>query len=238
MDIKASYTSVSDVSARSAEPSHLLVDVTGSVVSHDSVDSVSVPLTVVVVSQGNGKSSVGSASDGSGSPGPDPPLLFVTWVVVLDSESILVSSDVLIVGKSSSGVHLSLDLELTTSWISWEWESSSVEAPSEGLVARAVVPVDHSVVAVVLGLSSEASATWVSQVLASATEVRDLLVHSLLGSESLKDGSLVVSHESSLPGCDGIVSLLVRSNGSSSSVEDEPLSLIPWLMVLDSELVG
>lgn len=36
---------------------------------------------------------------------------------------------------------------------------------------------------------------------------------------------------------ESVVSSQCWSNGSSSSVEDPPLSLIPWLMVLDSNLV-
>lgn len=50
----------------------------------------------------HGEPSVGSSSDRSGSPVEHEPLLVVVWVVVLDSESILMGSDVLSVEQSSS----------------------------------------------------------------------------------------------------------------------------------------
>ena len=96
----------------------------------------------------------------------------VTWVVVLDSESVLVSTNVLVPEEGSLGVHSSLDLELDTisQWVSSEVEWSSVNEP--GLVGAVVAfpPDDLVVVSVSSTLDVEAhtgqgsevsSASWV-----------------------------------------------------------------------------
>lgn len=54
------------------------------------------------VLDGDGSVSVSKSSNGSGSPVEDPPLSVITWVVVLDSKSILVSTNMLVPSDSSS----------------------------------------------------------------------------------------------------------------------------------------
>lgn len=85
-----------------------------------------------VLLDGHGVSGVGSRSDGSGSPVEDEPLLDVVRVVVLDSESVLVGTNVLSDEQGSVGAHSRFDLELETvsEWVSWEMDSGSVEHPS------------------------------------------------------------------------------------------------------------
>lgn len=85
-------------------------------------------------------------------------------------------------------------------------------------------------------MKSQALSTWVSEVVPSSWEVGDLLIHSLLETESLDDSSHVVSHLVVVVGRDSIVSLVVSSDRSGSVIEDKPLSVVPWLMVVNSEL--
>jgi len=88
VNIKASNTDISDVSSGSVEPSDLLDQFT-SVLS----DNSSVVVVVIVVSSYLDRdrlSGVRSRSNSSCSPVEDEPLLVIVWVVVLDSESVLV----------------------------------------------------------------------------------------------------------------------------------------------------
>lgn len=63
-----------------------------------------------------------------------------------------------------------------------------------------IVPVDQSVVGIMLALKREASTTWVSQVLESSWEEGDLLIHCFLLSPSCDDSSHVMSHLVIIPG--------------------------------------
>jgi len=88
MNIEASAGDISDVSSGSIEPSDLLKH--GALVLSD--NSCVVEVVPVVSSELDGDNSVGvgSRSDSLGSPVENEPLLVVIWVVVLDSESVLV----------------------------------------------------------------------------------------------------------------------------------------------------
>ena len=79
-------------------------------------------------------------------------MLDVVWVVVLDSQSVLVVTNVLVVEEGSSAWHLGLDLESDTilEWVSWEVWLLLVNVP--GLVETVVaVPEDHVHVVSVFG---------------------------------------------------------------------------------------
>jgi hypothetical protein len=80
---------------------------------------------------GDGISSVGSRSDRSGSPVEDPPLLDVFWEVVSDSQSVLMTADMLVVEQGSVGLHDRFDLELdsVSKWVSWEFDSLLIDVP-------------------------------------------------------------------------------------------------------------
>ena len=127
------------------------MDVFTGVSCNNSSVSVSVPVVVVPL-DGNGHSSVTLSSDRSGSPVEHPPLFDVFWIVVSDSKSIVVSSNVFMVEKCSVSFHLRFDLESYTisQWISWEVNSSSV---SEPILAVAVFAHPESDV-VLVGVSS------------------------------------------------------------------------------------
>jgi hypothetical protein len=88
VNIEASNTDISDVSSASTEPSDHLSGVVGFVWSDNSWDGVLHPVGVTL-SDGDNHSSVGSNSDGLGSPVEHPPLLVVIRIVVSDSESVL-----------------------------------------------------------------------------------------------------------------------------------------------------
>ena len=88
VNIKASNTDISDVSSGSVEPSDLLDHFTSVLSDNSSV--VEVVIVVSTLLDRDGLSGVGSRSNSSCSPVEDEPLLNVVWVVVLDSESVLV----------------------------------------------------------------------------------------------------------------------------------------------------
>lgn len=113
--------------------------------------------------------------------------------------------------------------------------SLSVNGPClvETVVA---IPEDNmSMLAVTSTMNIHALSWDVSEVSVWSTVVTNSLESFTL---PLSDDSGSVSQESlsSLVG-DGIASLQGWSNGVSSSVEDEPLSLIPWLIVVNSESI-
>lgn len=103
VDIEASVSNISDSSSVGAEPSDVL-EWLSSVVSHNS-SVVPVSPVVTVHLDGHSLSSVALWSDGLSSSVEDKPLLDVSWVVVLDSQSVLVTSDVLSHDKGSSVFH-------------------------------------------------------------------------------------------------------------------------------------
>ena len=101
VDIQTFSTVVSNVSSRSVEPSDSLVD--SSRVWLDVSSNTNSPVLSSLVRDSITSSSPGS--NGLGSSVEGPPLLVVRWVVVLDSESELVSSDVLVPEESSVVEH-------------------------------------------------------------------------------------------------------------------------------------
>lgn len=101
MNIEAPSSSVLNVSVGSTDPLHSLVNLS-SVLSDDSWGVVSESIACV---SGHGVVSSGPWSDGLGSVIEGPPLLVVHWVVVLDSESVHVSTDVLVPEEGSSAWH-------------------------------------------------------------------------------------------------------------------------------------
>jgi len=103
MNIKASYTNISDVSSASIEPSDSL-DGLSLISSNNSSISIVVPVIVVILDR-NGKVSISLSSNGSGSPVEDPPLFDVLWEVVSDSESVVVSSNVFVIENSLVSLH-------------------------------------------------------------------------------------------------------------------------------------
>jgi len=94
-------------------------------------------------------------------------LFVVVWVVVLDSQSVIVSSNVLMPDECSLGWHSGLDLESNTisEWVCWETWSSLVNVP--GLVQTGVASPHDNVclVCVSLILDIKATSTDISDVL-------------------------------------------------------------------------
>ena len=146
MNIEALATVVSDVSSVSRVPLDSL-SVVSSPWSHGGGNSDSEASSLLV---GNHEASLVEGSDGLSSSVEGEPLLVLGWVVVSDSESELVSSDVLVVEEGSVVWHHRSDLELDTGsqWVLWIVNSSSVDPPSLVGVVVALVPDDVSVVSV------------------------------------------------------------------------------------------
>jgi len=121
VNIEASLADISDVSSGSIEPSHHLVWVGSSVVSNNSGVVVGHHVSLTVLN-GDDESLVGSRSNGLGSPVEAPPLFVAVRIVILDSQSVLLSTNVFMPEQSSLGVHSSLDLESSSisNWVSWE----------------------------------------------------------------------------------------------------------------------
>jgi hypothetical protein len=94
VDIEASSTKISDVLLASIEPSHLLESFIFIWLGTGNVSFMG-PVSCTVLDT-NSFLSVRSRSDRLGSPVEDPPLSNIIWVVVLDSESELVSTNVLV----------------------------------------------------------------------------------------------------------------------------------------------
>jgi hypothetical protein len=152
MNIETLVPSVSDVSSRSSEESHSLLVIVFEVSSNSSVSVMGPAVTTDL--NGDDLVSVSHSSDGLGSPVEGPPLSVMTWVVVLDSKSVLVVTDVLVPEESSLAWHDGLDLESNTvsKWVSWMVSGFLVNDP--GLVGTvvALVPVDMSVLGVGLSM--------------------------------------------------------------------------------------
>ena len=91
-------------------------------VSPDSGNSSSSSIVSLSILVRDGISSSIVRSDRSGSVVECPPLSSVIWVVVLDSKSVLVTSNVLRGEESSVVSHCVLDLEFNSvsQWISWD----------------------------------------------------------------------------------------------------------------------
>ena len=88
VNIEASSSDISDVSSVSTEPSGHLKWIVGLVWSDNSSVSVMVPVVASLLNSDD-HLSVGSNSDGLGSPVENKPLLVIIRIVVSDSESVL-----------------------------------------------------------------------------------------------------------------------------------------------------
>lgn len=174
MDIKAFLSVVSNVSSRSSVPRNSL-EVLVSVWSSSSGNTNSETLSLLV---GNDVVSSGPGSDGLGSPVESEPLFVVLWVVVSNSESILMSTDVLVPEEGSVSWHSGFNLELNTvgEWVSWVSVSNSINVP--GLVETIMaIPEDNvSMVMVVSTMYIKALVGNVSNVSSWSTEESHLLV--------------------------------------------------------------
>jgi len=235
MDIETFLSVVSDVSVGTVVPSDSLV-VLALPLSDGSSNTNSELVSSLV---GDDEVSSSPSSDGLGSGIEGPPLLVVSWVVVSDSESVLVSSNVLVPEEGSVSDHSSLDLELNTvtKWVWWVLVSNSVNEPT--LVGTVVaLPPDHvSVVMVVSTMDIEALVVSVSDVSDSTSEHSHLL--SVLGSPVSSNSVVSVVLEVVGVNLDGdnLVSVSESSDGSGSPVEGPPLSVVSWVVVLDSQSV-
>ena len=232
MNIKAKSWDVSDVSGVSTVEGRHLSVISSLVVSDNGSDSNLETLASLV---GDGPVSLEVWSDGSGSPVEDPPLLLVPWLGVLDSESVLVSTNVLVPEEGSSRLHSSSDLESLSilQWLRWPLLGSLVDPP--GLVETVVaVPEDNvSVVGVAVSVNIQALLTVVSDVSSGSTVPSDLLV----GGSSVwsnADGNSNSELSVELVG-NGVSSLLPGSNGVSSGVKDEPLVGVVWVVPVHSQ---
>jgi hypothetical protein len=127
--------------------------------------TVRVPVVSSVLN-GDDSVSVGSRSDSLSSPVEDPPLSNVVWVVVVDSQSVLVMTNMLMPDDSSFGWHNGLDLESNTivEWVSWVVDSLSVQEPSLVVTIVASEPDGVSVVGVGVSMHIEAQSSSVSDV--------------------------------------------------------------------------
>jgi len=98
---EAEASIVSDVSELTSPVGTLLVDLACEL-SDDSGSTWFVVLTILV---GEGVVLLHHWTDGSGSPVEEPPLLVIVWLVVLNAESELVTTNVLVPEQSSVFVH-------------------------------------------------------------------------------------------------------------------------------------
>ena len=151
----------------------------------------------------------------------------VIWHVVSDSESELVCTNVLLPEEGSSRFHQGLDLESDSvvEWESWVLLGLGVDGPSLVQTIVALVPDNVSVVGVLSSVDVKALVCVVSHVL-SVTWVEGGLLVGLVSVLS-HDGVGRVSETVSLSSRDGSSSVRGWSDGSGSSVEDEPLSVVP-----------
>jgi len=184
---------------------------------------------------GDGERSLASSSDGSGSLIENEPLLLTLWVVVSDSESVLLSSDVLGEEEGAVVLHLRLNLELDSviEWLVWISPSDLVNGPS---LVGTIVAIPEDSMSVVLVSSSV-------DVEALVSVVADVSDRSIEPSDSLVDLALEWSHDGGdvdLVALAGLVgqgkgSLGERSDGLGTRVEHEPLLVVIWVVVSDSE---
>ena len=115
----------------------------------------------------------------------------VSWMVVSDSKSVLVTSDVLTHEEGSVGGHSRLDLESNSvsQWELWIVVSLGVVVPLLVLTIVALIPVEVSVMRVVSTVDIKASSNNISDVLSVSSEPSGLLVNvdvgvGMVGSDS------------------------------------------------------
>jgi hypothetical protein len=236
MDIKALEAVVSDVLVSASVPLDLLGVVTF-VLTDGGSDSNVEALSLLV---GNDEVLARPSSDGVGSSVEGPPLLLIVWVVVSDSKSELVTTDVLVPDEGSVAWHSRFDLELDarSQRLSWVGDSLPVNVPSVSKVLGALSPEGVSAMRVVVTMNSEALATNVLDV-SSLVSVPGDLVEVLSG--VLSDDSSVSIVGPPVGGLvwngDSLGSVSGSSDGSGSPVENKPLLVITWVVVSDSKAV-
>ena len=154
-------------------------------------------------------------------------MLVVVWHVVSDSESELVSTNVLMPEEGSSGFHQGLDLESDSvvEWESWVLLGLGLNGPTlvESIVA--LVPDNVSVVDVLSGVNIKALVAVVSHVL-SVTWVEGSLLVCLVLVNSDDCGHVGSEAKVDLTR-DSSSSVGRWSDGSGSPVEDPPLLVVP-----------
>lgn len=136
---------------------------------------------------GDGEVSLEVWSDSSSSAVKDPPLLLVKWHVVLDSQSVLVSTDVFVPEQGSTTAHLRSQLESDSvgNWLLWILSSLLVDPP--GLVGSVVaIPEDDmSSLGIACPMDIETFLSIVLDVLLVLAEPSDsILVISSIGSDA------------------------------------------------------
>lgn len=163
VNIEALAWDVSDVSVVSTVVGDHLVVVSSAVLSDDSSNADSESLSSLV---GDGIVSSDLRSDSSGSLIEDPPLSSVPWLVVLNSKSELVSTDVLVPEEGSLRSHSSseLELDIISEWLSWPGLGSLIDEPSLVETIVAVVEDHVSVVSLAVSMDIEALSSVVLKV--------------------------------------------------------------------------
>ena len=164
-------------------------------------------------------------------------MVAVEGLVVLDSQSVLMSSNVLVDRQGSVVTHLGSDLESDSvvEWLSSPVDVLLIDVPAlvETVVA---VPEDNmSVVSVGSTVNIEAFATVVSDVSSLSRVPLDSL--GVVTSPWSDGGSNSDSEALTLLVSNDHVSLVENSDGLSSSVEGEPLFVLGWVVVSDSKSV-
>lgn len=131
------------------------------------------------------KGSVDGRSEGLGSPVEDEPLFSVSWVVVSDSESVLVSSEMLSHVEWSLRFHLGSDLnhDGISDWVSGVFWHVSIVVPGLVKTVVAVVEDNMSVMCIRVSVNIEALLGEVSDV-SSGSIVPNSSVVDLFGGSS------------------------------------------------------
>lgn len=141
-------------------------------------------------------------------------------------------------GESVVLSHLGSDLEegSISDWISLVVDlGASVWPPGGVSSALALVPLNVVVHDVSSGVGDQAKSSKILDVVSLSAVGKDLLEHNVVVALNASNSGPLRVPVVTLHG-DSIVSLVERSNGSSSSVEGEPLSLVFWVEVLDSKV--
>jgi len=233
VNIQTFSSVVSNVSVSSLVESRVLIDFSNPW-SDNSGNSNSVSLSFLVR---DGELSSTGRSDGSSSLVEDEPLLTLTWHVVSDSESVLVSTNVLVPEQSLSSSHLGSELEsdTVTEWLFWVLDASLINEPGLVLTVMAVPEDNMSVVSVRSTMNVKTFLSVVSDVSVSTVVPSDsleVLVGVLSDSGSDSNSELVTS----LVG-DDVASSSPSSDSLGSRIEGPPLLVVLWVVISDSESV-
>jgi len=93
----------------------------------------------------NSKGSVHNRSDGSATFVKDPPLFIIEWLMILDSHSVLVSSDMFVPEESLAACHSASNLESNSigKWLLGPWSLNLVDIPGFTHMITSAVPEDY-----------------------------------------------------------------------------------------------